>query len=157
MKMADPIPAPAPVPARITPYLWQLHFEDGSLLNQRIGDDARRQWNSVDALLQFGGRIARIVLVSQIQGLPDHVISVPAGANALAFRRAANNVKVTLNTDTGEVEGEDAPPDPDIVCAGWEFPPMGEYVEGTPLVGCYLFAFHDGSCVLTSDREEVNH
>jgi hypothetical protein len=139
------------------PYLWQLHFADGSILNQDAGDGGLREWAVAQRLQESGGRVARIVLVPTTEGLPAHVVSVPEGATPVYFRRMAKAVKVLLGVG-GEVEAEEAPPEeqpPAIICAGWEWPPSGEYVDGTPLVGCYLFAFHDGSCVMTANRDEV--
>jgi hypothetical protein len=157
------------------PYLWQLHFADGSILLQDAGDGVLREWAAVTALLEHGGRIHRIALIPTAPGVPAHVVTVPVGATPVYFRRMAKNVKVelvpapeakrrrrrkALAPEDYEIRAEEAPPEeqsPAIICAGWEWPPKGEYVEGTPLEGCYLFAFFDGSCVVTTDREEVNH
>jgi hypothetical protein len=124
----------------LLPYLWQLHFADGSVLLQDAGDGMLREWATVTTLLQGGGRIARIALIPTIAGLPAHLVSVPPGATPIYFR---------LTKDGKPRRRAKTPRPPAIICAGWE------YAEETPEIGCYLFAFFDGSAVMSSRRDEV--
>ena len=113
-------------------WLWRVYYRDGEILNEYDENGNARGWASVD--LERG--VDKIILVPSRDDLSMHALVVPPTAKApVVFRRRTITIKTNPDDDTP------IPDVPAITCAGWE--------------GAYIFLFHDGSFVLSDNRDAV--
>ncbi len=107
-------------------YTWCALYQDGTF----IGEDDRpegRGFAEVD-----GTRVKQLKIESSVPTLRSHFVEIPAGAEAVFFRRRT----IVLNERTERST---------VHCIGWK---RGES-------GVYLFVTDDGSTLLTNDLQAV--
>lgn len=133
----DPEPAPGEEPDHIgaLDHYWTPGNPDIQV---------RHSWTmDVAPELAAGRTVYALLAHGQHQPFPVQTIKVPKDARPVCFYRRGR----TINPNTQE---ELAPP-PSILCIGWQ----SKRAKPESKRGVWLFLLHDGSTILTHDRDAV--
>ena len=112
-------------------YMWQVKYRDHTWVAEYTHERPDgRGWAEIEQ-----PRVAFIELLPTREGLPEHGVQVPEGAQPVCFRR-----RQILLDEAAQDMGRRT-----IHCIGWKH----------GVVEVYLFVFDNGTALLTSDFQAV--